>query len=79
MTLSHSSPPDEVWVALDTETTGLDPESDRIIEVGAVKFRGDEVLGVFQSFVNPGEAAEQVHPGLYRHHPARDRSRAVLS
>ncbi len=55
MTLSHTSPLDEVWVALDTETTGLEPESDRIIEVGAVKFRGDEVLGVFQSFVNPGE------------------------
>ena len=55
MTLSHTSPLDEVWVAIDTETTGLDPENDRIIEVGAVKFRGDEVLGVFQSFVNPGE------------------------
>ena len=55
MTLSHTSPLDEVWVAIDTETTGLDPESDRIIEVGAVKFQGDEVLGVFQSFVNPGE------------------------
>ena len=53
--LSHNSPLDEVWVAIDTETTGLEPESDRIIEVGAVKFRGDEVLGVFQSFVNPGE------------------------
>ena len=55
MTLSHTSPLDEVWVAIDTETTGLDPEGDRIIEVGAVKFQGDEVLGVFQSFVNPGE------------------------
>ena len=46
MTLSHISPLDEVWVAIDTETTGLEPESDRIIEVGAVRFRGDEVLGV---------------------------------
>ena len=55
MTLSHTSPLDEVWVAIDTETTGLEPESDRIIEVGAVRFRGDEVLGVYQSFVNPGE------------------------
>lgn len=44
----------EVWVAIDTETTGLDSETDQIIEVGAVKFRGDEVLDVFQSFVNPG-------------------------
>ena len=55
MTPTHASPPEEVWVAIDTETTGLEPESDRIIEVGAVKFRGDETLGVFQSFVNPGE------------------------
>ncbi len=55
MTPSPTSPLEEIWVALDTETTGLDPESDRIIEVGAVKFRGDEVLGVFQSFVNPAE------------------------
>ncbi len=55
MTLSRNSPLDEVWVAIDTETTGLDPESDKVIEVGAVKFRGDDILDVFQSFVNPGE------------------------
>lgn len=54
MTLLQTSPLAEDWVAIDTETTGLDPERDRIIEIGAVKFRGDEVLGVFQSFVNPG-------------------------
>ena len=41
------------YVALDLETTGLDPESDRIIEVGAVKFRGREVLGTFHTLVNP--------------------------
>ena len=55
MTLSRNSPLDEVWVAIDTETTGLDPETDQVIEVGAVKFRGDDILDVFQSFVNPGE------------------------
>jgi len=42
------------YVALDLETTGLDAERDAIIEVGAVKFRDDEVLGTFSSFVNPG-------------------------
>ncbi|GAB4537470.1 MAG: helicase C-terminal domain-containing protein [Anaerolineae bacterium] len=42
-----------IYVALDLETTGLDPEHDAIIEVGAVKFRGDEVLGTFQSLVDP--------------------------
>ena len=43
----------QTCVSLDLETTGLDPETDEIIEIGAVKFRGDEVLGTFQSFVNP--------------------------
>jgi Rad3-related DNA helicase/DNA polymerase III epsilon subunit-like protein len=40
-------------VALDLETTGLTPRLDRIIEVGAVRFRGDEVLATFQSLVRP--------------------------
>ncbi len=43
-----------IFVALDLETTGFDPERDAIIEVGAVKFRGDKVLDVFSSLVNPG-------------------------
>ena len=45
--------PDETYVALDLETTGLDPQRDAIIEVGAVKFRGNEELGRFSSLVNP--------------------------
>jgi len=40
-------------VALDLETTGLSPRLDRIIEVGAVRFRGDEVLATFQSLARP--------------------------
>ena len=43
-------------VALDLETTGLDQGRDTIIEVGAVKFEGDQVLDTFQTFVNPGRA-----------------------
>jgi DNA polymerase-3 subunit epsilon/ATP-dependent DNA helicase DinG len=43
------------YVALDLETTGLDPEEDRIIEIGAVRFdeSGSE-LETFQRLVNPG-------------------------
>ena len=46
----------EVCVALDLETTGLNPEHDAIIEIGAVKFRGDEVLGTYETLVNPQRA-----------------------
>ena len=54
---SHSATPfDLVHVALDLETTGLDKARDSIIEVGAIKFRGDEVIDTFQTFVNPGRA-----------------------
>jgi predicted DnaQ family exonuclease/DinG family helicase len=42
------------YVALDLETTGLDSERDAIIEIGAVKFRGEEVSQTFESLVNPG-------------------------
>lgn len=42
------------YVCLDLETTGLDPKTDKIIEIGAVKVRGGEVVDMFQSFVNPG-------------------------
>lgn len=40
-------------MALDLETTGVDPERDEIIEIGAVKFRGSESMGTFQTMVNP--------------------------
>ena len=46
-------PLEDEWVALDVETTGLSPEDDEIIEVGAVRFRGAETLDTFHSLVNP--------------------------
>ena len=42
-------------VAIDFETTGLyADEGDRIIEIGAVLLRGQEVADRFQSLINPG-------------------------
>ena len=52
---NHSPYPplaDNVWVAFDLETTGLD-DHDAIIEIGAVKFREHKTLDTFQTFVNP--------------------------
>ncbi len=44
---------ERVYAAIDLETTGLDKERHRIIEIGAVKFRGGEVLDEFETYVNP--------------------------
>lgn len=45
---------DVTFCVLDLETTGGSPESCGITEIGAVKIRGGEVLGTFQTLVNPG-------------------------
>ncbi len=42
------------FTVFDIETTGLSPYSCGITEIGAVKYRGGEVLDVFQTFVDPG-------------------------
>lgn len=41
-------------VFLDLETTGCEAGEDRIVEIGALKFRGREETGRFETFVNPG-------------------------
>lgn len=41
-------------VAIDLETTGLDPANDHIIEIGAVKFRENEILETYTTLVDPG-------------------------
>ena len=46
------SPSTDIWVALDLEATGLDKNKDDIIEVGAVKFKGNETLDTFNTLVN---------------------------
>jgi DNA polymerase-3 subunit epsilon/ATP-dependent DNA helicase DinG len=41
-------------VALDLETTGLDPARDAILEIGALRFRGARVEKSISQLVNPG-------------------------
>lgn len=45
---------DVTFCVIDLETTGGSPDHDRITEIGAVKVRGGECLGTFQTLVNPG-------------------------
>ena len=42
------------FVVVDLETTGGSPATCAITEIGAVKYRGGECLGSFQTLVNPG-------------------------
>ena len=41
------------YFAFDTETTGLDPEKDRIVELGVVLFENGSPADSFRSYVNP--------------------------
>ncbi|WPF83803.1 DEDD exonuclease domain-containing protein [Sanguibacter sp. 4.1] len=45
---------DVTFVVVDLETTGGSSKDSGITEIGAVKVRGGEVIGEFQSLVNPG-------------------------
>ncbi len=45
---------DVTFCVVDLETTGGSASGDAITEIGAVKVRGGEVIGEFQTLVNPG-------------------------
>ncbi len=58
--------PDFEFVAFDLETTGLEAQQDRVVEIGAVRFsRSGQVTGQFEQLVNPGRpmppAAQAIH------------------
>ncbi|MBN2479042.1 MAG: DUF3820 family protein [Parachlamydiales bacterium] len=44
---------EDVFICLDIEATGLDPKTDRIIEVAAAKFNFSEILEVFDTLIDP--------------------------
>ncbi len=44
----------QTLVSLDIETTGLDPVTDAIIEIGAVRFRNSRQVDEWSQLVNPG-------------------------
>jgi len=42
-----------IYISLDIETTGLDNETDAILEIGAVRFTGSEIIDTFETLINP--------------------------
>lgn len=45
--------PKEIYTVFDIETTGLNPISDGITEIGAVKIKDGQIIEEFSTFVNP--------------------------
>jgi len=45
---------EDEFVVFDLETTGLNPQKDKITEIGAVKIKEGKIIGKFSTFVNPG-------------------------
>jgi DNA polymerase III epsilon subunit family exonuclease len=54
-----------VFVAFDVETTGLNPLSDRIVEIAAIKFKNSIILESKSWLINPGipipESTTKIH------------------
>lgn len=51
----------QTLIALDLETTGLDPERDTVIEIGVVRFRQSRIEDTWSTLVNPGRP---LHPSI---------------
>lgn len=47
------------YVCIDLETTGLDPKTDKIIEIGAVRVENNIVVDEWETLVNPDRQLEE--------------------
>ncbi len=45
---------DEPFLIIDTETTGLDPKVDRVVDIGAVLIRNGKIEKTWETTINPG-------------------------
>lgn len=53
------------FVVVDTETTGLQYQSDQIVELTAIRFRDWEPVEIFTSLVNPGRPIPEEASGIH--------------
>lgn len=54
---------DEI-IALDLETTGLNPRTDSILEIGAVRIKNGRVEDTYAAFINIGKKIPEFIVGL---------------
>lgn len=69
-------PPENEWVSVDCETTGLDRQRDEIISIGAVKIRGSQIVTSerLELMVKPsrGIKSESIRVHQLRHKDVQD-------
>ena len=55
----------ETFICLDCESTGLDPETDRVIEIAIARFTFEQILEEFETLINPKcpipEVSQEIH------------------
>jgi DNA polymerase-3 subunit epsilon len=56
----------DTFVCLDCESTGLEPDTDRIIEIAAARFSFDEVFEEFETLVDPECEIPQVSQDIHK-------------
>jgi DNA polymerase-3 subunit alpha (Gram-positive type) len=59
-----------VFVSFDVETTGLNSKNERVVEIGAVKFRGQTCIATTNWLINPGKT---IPKGVIRVHGITDK------
>jgi DNA polymerase-3 subunit alpha (Gram-positive type) len=57
------------FVSFDVETTGLNPATDRVIELAAVRWHDGHIIAAFHTLVNP---ETPIHPASYAVHGISD-------
>lgn len=53
------------FVAFDTETTGLDLTEDRLLDVGALRFRAGTIERTYESLVRPGRSIPEISISIH--------------
>ncbi len=56
----------DIFVCIDCESTGLDPEKDRVIEIAASRFTFDQILQSFESLIDPECDIPQVSQEIHK-------------